>query len=194
MTSNRKNWTVLISTMLVIGAVVLTILERNGTSDESLSLALRLTAWLSFLIYLIVFVTRPLQQVLKSPMTAKMLKNRRYFGIAMAGAFSVHLMLILGFVLKPGNLRPALLIGAAAYLLIYSMLITSFNTPAKAIGPIGWRRLHKTGLYAVGIIFSIITISKFVAAPDELAYQVFLILLIAAIATRIVAFIRSGTA
>ena len=35
MTSNQKNWTVLLSTMLAIGAVVLTIFEKNGVDEES---------------------------------------------------------------------------------------------------------------------------------------------------------------
>ncbi len=95
--SNLKNWTVLFSTMLAIGAVVLTILEKNGTDEATASLLLRLTARTSFLIYMLVFVSRPLRQLLRSPLTKKMLKNRRYFGIAMAGSHTVHLILIIWF-------------------------------------------------------------------------------------------------
>jgi DMSO/TMAO reductase YedYZ heme-binding membrane subunit len=147
MTSNQKNWTVLLSTMLAIGAVVLTILEMNGVNKESVSLVLRLTAWVAFLAFLLVFVTRPLRELLKTPMTAIMLKNRRYLGIVFAGAHSVHLVLIVTFVLDPSVLQPRLAIGAIAYVLLYLMLITSFDGPAAAIGPVAWRRLHKTGLY-----------------------------------------------
>ncbi len=95
--SNLKNWTVLFSTMLAIGAVVLTTLEKNGTDEATASLLLRLTARTSFLIYMLVFVSRPLRQLLRSPLTKKMLKNRRYFGIAMAGSHTVHLILIIWF-------------------------------------------------------------------------------------------------
>ena len=31
--------------------------------------------------------------------------------------------------------------------------MTSFDGPARAIGPLNWRRLHKTGLYALGVAF-----------------------------------------
>jgi DMSO/TMAO reductase YedYZ heme-binding membrane subunit len=45
------------------------------------------------------------------------------------------------------------IVGGLAYLLIYLMLITSFDAPARAIGAKAWRRLHKTGLYVVGFVF-----------------------------------------
>lgn len=43
--------------------------------------------------------------------------------------------------------------GGTAYALMYLMLITSFDAPARAIGPKAWRILHKTGLYFLGLIF-----------------------------------------
>ena len=72
--SNLKNWTVLFSTMLAIGAVVLTILEKNGTDEATAVLTLRLTAYSSFLIYLFLFVARPLRQLVYSQLTQSMKK------------------------------------------------------------------------------------------------------------------------
>ncbi len=72
-----------------------------------------------------------------------MLKNRRYFGIVFAGSHTVHLALIIKFALDPINLPPTLLIGGTAYALLQLMLITSFNAPAAAVGPVAWRRLHR---------------------------------------------------
>ena len=102
LSSNLKNWTVLFSTMLVIGAVVLTILEKNGTDEATAVLTLRLTAYSSFLIYLFLFVARPLRQLVYSQLTQSMKKNRRYFGIALAGSHTVHLVLIIIFVFGTG--------------------------------------------------------------------------------------------
>ncbi len=76
MTSNQKNWTVLLSTMLVIGAVVLTIIEKNGVDEEIVTLTLRLTALTSLLIYLSLFVARPLHQLVDSQKTCSMKRNR----------------------------------------------------------------------------------------------------------------------
>jgi asparagine N-glycosylation enzyme membrane subunit Stt3 len=52
MTSSQKNWVVLLTTTLVVAAVVLTIFELNGTDREIVELTLRLTAYSSFLLLL----------------------------------------------------------------------------------------------------------------------------------------------
>ncbi len=191
--SNLKNWKVLFSTMLAIGAVVLTTLERNGTNEATASLMLRLTARISFLIYMLVFVSRPLRQLLKSPLTGKMLKNRRYFGIALAGSHTVHLILIIWFFVFISDSGPPLrvvLFGGIGYLLLYLMLITSFDKPAAAIGSSAWRRLHKTGLYWVGAVFAVTFVPKFLAQPDNLTYLISALLILSALSIRVVAFLR----
>ena len=43
--------------------------------------------------------------------------------------------------------------GMIAYSLLLMMMITSFNSTARALGPRRWRLLHKTGLYWFGILF-----------------------------------------
>ena len=59
MTSNQKNWTVLFATMLVIGLPVFAFVQMDAGSEEGVILMLRLTAWVSLLVYLLVFITRP---------------------------------------------------------------------------------------------------------------------------------------
>jgi len=190
MTSNQKNWTVLLTSMLAIGVPVLAFLQMNAADEESVSLVLRLTAWMSFLVYVLIFITRPVRQLFESTLTQTMLKNRRYFGIVFAGSHTIHLALIIKFVLDPNNLPPTLLIGGTAYALLYLMLITSFNAPAAVIGPVAWRRLHKTGLYWIGGAFALTFISSFLSAPDNLVYQASTALIFAAIFVRILAFLK----
>ncbi len=196
LTSNQRNWTVLFSTMLAVSAVVITIFDKNGINESTASFTLRLTAWTSFLSFLLVFVARPLRQLLKSPLTGKLLKNRRYVGIAMAGSHTVHLILIVWFFMSVSKSGPApqvLLFGGVGYLLLYLMLLTSFDRPAAAIGPTAWRRLHKTGLYWIGSVFAITFVSKFFAQPDNLAYQVSTLLILSATGIRTAAHLRRKT-
>ena len=193
MTSNQRNWTVLFSTMLAVSAVVITIFDKNGISEATVSLTLRLTAWTSFLCLLLVFVARPLRQLLKSPLTGKLFKNRRYVGIAMAGSHTVHLILIVWFftsVSESGPTPQVLVFGGVGYVLLYLMLLTSFDRPAAAIGPTAWRRLHKTGLYWMGSVFAITFVSKFFAQPDNLTYQVSTLLILSTAAIRMAAHLR----
>jgi hypothetical protein len=190
MTSAQKNWTVLLSTILAAGAVVLTIFDKNGTDEATVVLTLRLTAFSSFLIYLLVFVARPLRQLLDSQLTKALKENRRYFGIALAGSHTVHLMLIVNYVLGPGVPFQTLFIGGVAYSFLYLMLITSFDAPAAAIGPVAWRRLHKAGLYWIGGTFTFTLGNNFIANPDSLVHQIVVAIILAAISVRVIAFLN----
>lgn len=193
MTSNHKNWTVLISTMLLIGLPVLAFVQNDPGNEERLRLMLRATAFTSFLVYLLVFVTRPLRQLVESPVTRTMLRNRRYFGIVLAGSHTVHLFVIIwvfAFVQKSAPPIAVLALGGSAYVLLYSMLITSFDRPAQAIGPVAWRRLHKTGLYWNGGIFAVSLVPKLFTQPGKPLYLVSTVIIVAAVGIRLLAFFR----
>ena len=176
--------------MLMIGAVVLTIVEKNGTDAATVFLTLRLTALTSFLIYLFLFVARPLQQLVDSRIARSMKRNRRYFGIALAGSHTVHLILITMFVFGTGVPSGVLVSGGIAYAFLYLMLITSFDAPAAAIGPVAWRRLHKAGLYWIGGIFTFTLGKNFIANPGSLVHQIIVVLILAAISVRVIAFLK----
>ena len=190
MTSAQRNWTVLLSTMLAAGAVVLTIFDKNGTDEATVVLTLRLTAFSSLLIYLLLFVARPMRQLVDSQLTRALKENRRYFGIALAGSHTVHLMLIVNYVLGPGVPFQTLFIGGVAYSFLYLMLITSFDAPAAAIGPVAWRRLHKAGLYWIGGTFTFTLGNNFIANPDSLVHQIVVAVILAAISVRVIAFLN----
>lgn len=156
MNSNRKNAIVFFGVGIPAAAVCIVFLLAAGVSDDRLGMLLRLTARLSFMIFLLVFVARPLRQLVRTPLTTWLVRERRSLGIAFAAMHSVHLGLIaFRFSTIPGLEYPTsnALIGGTAYLLMYLMLITSFDVPARSIGARSWRRLHKTGLYFIGFIF-----------------------------------------
>ena len=176
--------------MLAVGAVVLTIFEINGTDQATIVLTLRLTAFSSLLIYLLLFIARPIQQLLDSRLTRTLKKNRRYFGIALAGSHSVHLLLIIRYVFGSGIPLQTLLIGAVAYTFLYAMLITSFDAPAAAIGPVAWRRLHKAGLYWIGGTFAYTLGNNFIANPDSRVHQIVVASILAAISVRVIAHLK----
>ena len=171
----------------MFGLPVIASIELSA-EEEQISLLLRRTAHTSFLIYLLIFVTRPLRQLWPSPVTRTMRDNRRYFGIVLAGSQTVHLALIIAFVLGPEVPLVVLIVGGIAYALLYSMLITSFDRPAAAIGPIAWRRLHKTGLYWNGSVFAVALVPGVFKQPTEWAYWLFAALLVAAVGIRLTAF------
>jgi DMSO/TMAO reductase YedYZ heme-binding membrane subunit len=155
-TSGRKNWLVLGGVALPAAAAAAAYLVVAGASDEHLNLTLRFSARASFMIYLLVFVARPLLQLTNSPWARWLARERRSLGIAFAAMHTVHLGLIawrFGTIPSLDYPLANAAIGGTAYLLMYAMLITSFDGPARAIGPRHWRRLHKLGLYYIGFIF-----------------------------------------
>ena len=131
-------------------------LRFEGASDANLVMLLTLTARIAFMIYLLIFIARPLRQLFSSGLSKWLLRERRSLGIAFAAVHTVHLGLIFTRHDVESLLERPLVgtaVGATAYLLMYLMLLTSFDAPARRIGPRNWRRLHKTGLYFIGFVF-----------------------------------------
>lgn len=156
MTGAKKNLAVFFGTLLAVTLLSVGLLTVTGVTDDNLRIVLSLTARIAFMIFLLVFIARPLRQLVQTDLTKRLLRERRAFGVAFAAVFTVHLGLIAyRFATVPGLEYPlsSAIVGGTAYAFTYAMLVTSFDGPARAIGPHGWRRLHKTGLYYIGAIF-----------------------------------------
>ena len=127
-------------------------------SDEIIRRPLRHTAQLAFLLYVLILVARPMQQILREPWTARMLKNRRLMGVALTSVMTVHLVLIAyRFGTQPELSYPLvnLVVGGGAYVMLYLMFITSFDGPTRALGPKKWKLLHRVGLIYAALIFGL---------------------------------------
>lgn len=184
---------------MFVGATLLTLgifaayLGITGTGDENIRLALRAGGRLSFVLLLVVFVARPLRQLRQTSATRWLMQNRALIGVSFAGAHTAHLILI-GYRLQAVpdlQLTPAgSWQGILIYAVIYAMLITTFRIPRRAIGPKGWRILHKVGLY--GLMYAFIE-SQLPTSFDNLATMNWwlVILVLAALGIRVAAFIAA---
>ncbi|MFQ5609437.1 MAG: ferric reductase-like transmembrane domain-containing protein [Woeseiaceae bacterium] len=156
MSSNAKNWTILFGVGISTALYSWLFLDNLGHEPDNVRTLLRLTARIAFFVYVIVFVARPLRQLLPVDTSRWLLSERRSFGLAFGAIMTVHL----GLILYRASIDPDFSVpfpgsipGMIAYSLLLLMLITSFNTPARAFGPRRWRILHKTGLYYFGVLF-----------------------------------------
>jgi DMSO/TMAO reductase YedYZ heme-binding membrane subunit len=179
----RKNLTVFGLSLLLAGGSVLTYFSSNGADEEHLRQMLRLSAWMALLIYLVVFVTRPLNQLVGSSFSRTLLRNRRYFGITLAAVMSVHLVLLLIV-----NDQAFKNVGPIVYVLLFLMLLTSFDSAPAKLGPRNWRLLHKTGLYGLGFAYALAVGGAFLKTPFDPVYLALTILMTAAITIRVAAF------
>jgi sulfoxide reductase heme-binding subunit YedZ len=183
--SNRKNLAVLLSCLLLTGALSLLIVAGDDFSDESFGFVLRWGARVALLIYLAVFIARPMRQLSNHPVGRSLVKNRRFIGIGFAAVMTVHLVFLLWHNGPTINLP-----GFITYAMIYLMLITSFDRPTAWLGPKRWRLLHKTGVYWLAIAYSVSMFGGLLETGGAV-YAVLAALIVLALALRVAAFMQT---
>jgi len=196
MTNNQRTGTTFVGATALTGIIAAAYLAIAGLDDESLRLALRVSGRVAFAVLLAVFAARPLQQLLKARWTAKMLRNRRLLGVAFAGIHTAHLGLILVRISQVPDLEFNFadnLPGMAVYAVIYAMVITSFDAPARAIGRTPWKILHKLGLFYLVAAFLQSQLPKSIDQL-EMANGLLILLAAAALVIRVTAFLAKTRA
>ena len=191
--SSSRNFAVYFLVLSAVAVPTLVILAPDVMDESKLGLALRVTARLAFVIYILVFVTRPLRQIVPMPLTFSLFRNRRYTGISFAAVMTMHLALIswlLLYVADEGRTLTSLLPGIVTYTLVTLMLVTSFDAPARALGSKNWRRLHKTGLYWIGTVFAVTLLPDVIDYPADPVYLTIGALMMLAVIIRIAAFAK----
>jgi len=157
MTDDRRTLIQFLASTALVAAACVAYLATAGLADDNIRLLLRLTARVAFMVLLLVFIARPLRDLIKTPLTLALLKNRKQLGVTFAGIHTVHMTLIFYRAQQVPDFEFSLasnLPGMVTYVVIYLMLITSFSGPAKTIGPKAWRILHKTGLFLITAVFA----------------------------------------
>ena len=157
MTNDRRTLVQFLASTALVAAACVAYLAAAGLADDDIRLLLRLTAQVAFVVLLLVFIARPLRDLIKTPLTLALLKNRKQLGVTFAGIHTVHMTLIFYRAQQVPDFEFSLasnLPGMVTYVVIYLMLITSFSGPAKAIGPKAWRILHKAGLFLITAVFA----------------------------------------
>ncbi len=171
--NDRQNWQTFIGVAALIGGLAALWLASFGVDDEQLRFILRESAFIAFVLYIVVLVARPLQQLLRKDWTAKLLRNRRLVGVAFAAAMTAHLGLIVyRFRTQPELEFSPDPFGMGAYAVFYLMLITSFDAPKKALGPRAWKILHRIGLVVAAVIFALPRPLETVTEPEYLRYGI----------------------
>jgi len=193
MSNNQRTATAFIGATALTSIAAAAYLAFAGVGDDSIRLSLRVSGRIAFVVLLVVFAARPLQQLLKAPWTGKLLRNRKLFGVAFAGIHTAHLGLILLWINQLPDVGISFeknLPGMFVYAFIFAMLITSFDGPARALGKKPWKALHKIGLFFLVASF---THSQLPQSIDQLELVNGLLIALAAVALviRIAAFLAN---
>jgi len=185
MTSDRKNWSVLLASLFVTGAASLLTVVAGDFSDDSFGFVLRWSARFALVIYLLIFIARPLRQLGTHPVSRSLARNRRFIGIGFAAVMTIHLVFLIWHNGPTVNLP-----GFVTYAMVYLMLLTSFDRPARWLGPKRWRALHKAGLYWLAIPFSVSIVAGLIET-GRAVYIVLTALIALALTVRVAAFVRA---
>jgi sulfoxide reductase heme-binding subunit YedZ len=86
--------------------------------------------------------------------TRWLLSNRRYFGLAFAFGMGWHLTFVAYTTLRFGNHlnRTATTLDLIGLAFLLALTLTSFRPLAHRLSAASWRRLHKTGVYAIWLL------------------------------------------
>lgn len=191
MTSDRRTLIQFVGSTALVSAACAIYLGTAGWTDDNLRMLLRLTARIAFVVLMLVFIARPLRELLKTPLTLALLKNRKLVGVTFAGIHTAHMALIFCRARQVSDFEFSIadnLSGMFTYIVIYLMLITSFSGPARAIGPKAWRILHKAGLFLVMVVFAQTQLPESLDDLSEVNWGI-VVLLIFALVVRGTAFL-----
>ena len=144
---------------LLHGSIAALLFLWAGSDVEATQLALRTTARMSFMWFMLAFVASPLAQLAPGPGSGWLLRRRRAFGVIFGLSMTMHV----GFILRLFGLhapqRPPMVtdadfyVGIPGLLLVAAMTVTSLDALRRRLGPVAWKRLHTTGLWVVWSIF-----------------------------------------
>lgn len=177
----------------LMAAMTLGFLASHGWDAEGIRLAIRATARISLVLFVMAFTAGALVELVPSDATRWQRRNRRYLGVSFAVSHFIHLGVILALASvdralfwKLTNISTIVLAGSA-YLFIAAMAATSFDRTAAWLGPRKWRLLHLVGGWYIWISFAI-AVGKRV--PLDRFYWPLAALVLAAAIVRLIAMFR----
>lgn len=136
-----------------------TVLLAHPQGAEGLRSGIRATARSSFVLFLLTFLASSLAVLLPGAASRRLLRERRYLGLAFAFSHTVHGVLIYLYARQypelfwAGRTALANLPGSLGYLFILLLALTSFKAPTRLLGPRLWKGLHATGSWVLAGMF-----------------------------------------
>jgi sulfoxide reductase heme-binding subunit YedZ len=172
------------------------VLWLRGTGSDGVELALRTTARVSFVWFLLAYLATPLHVLAEGPVSRWLLRRRRALGVVFGASMTMHVAFILALFRIHSPERPPMVtdadfwIGIPGLVLVALMTATSFDALKRALGPVRWAKLHRTGLHVVWAIFFLClvdSVGRKEAVSPLLEYHVFIAMLVVALVLRVAA-------
>ncbi|MFJ4156925.1 ferric reductase-like transmembrane domain-containing protein [Pseudomonas sp. NPDC089752] len=154
--SGWKLFSALAALTLLMTVVVL---AAHPAGSDGLRSAIRATARSSFALFLLAFLASSLVALLPSPATRRIVRERRYLGLAFAFSHTVHGLLIYRYAQQfpelfwAGRTVTSSLPGSIGYVFLLLLTLTSFKPAMRLLGSRTWKALHSTGMWVLAAVF-----------------------------------------
>jgi methionine sulfoxide reductase heme-binding subunit len=165
-----------------------------GSGSAATELALRTTARISFVWFMLTFIASPLQQLRPTRASAWLMHRRRALGVIFGLSMSIHVGFILRLFALHAPARPPMVtdadffIGIPGLVLVALLTITSAEALKQRLGATRWRRLHTTGIWVVWTIFFLCLVDSVGRKTTDhpvLAYHAFIAVLLLGMGLRV---------
>ena len=135
------------------------ILSEHGGGEIGTREALRGTARLAFVPFVLAFIARPLNDLRPTAVSKWLLDNRGLLGVCFGFCMTSHFGLLVWLhYLSAPEIPEAVtvadfVIGGPGLFLVFVMVVTSASRVRAKMDERKWRRIHKTGIHLVWFIF-----------------------------------------
>ncbi len=161
-----------VATAIASLATVLGPYAIYGLTETGFQLAARYTVRVSFPLFLLAYIARPLAHIWRHNTSRWLLRHRRYLGLSFALAHTVHLGALTAFFVYIGE-SPSidtLIGGGGAYLAMFAMAATSNNVSVQKLGT-NWHRLHLIGMHYLWFIFAFSYLGRWMGGRGDATDQ-----------------------
>jgi DMSO/TMAO reductase YedYZ heme-binding membrane subunit len=187
---------IILGATLLNATIALSVFALAGTDSDGTELALRTTARVSFVWFMLAFVAAPLSQLYPGPIPDWLVRRRRALGVIFGLSMSIHVLCIRRLFLLHAPARPPMVtdadfwIGIPGLVFVALLTITSAQALRRRLGPVAWGRLHRTGIWVVWTIFFLClvdSVGRKTTNHPVLAYYLFIAVLLCGLGLRVAA-------
>ncbi|MCY3751888.1 MAG: hypothetical protein OXG54_10885 [Gammaproteobacteria bacterium] len=120
---------------------------------------IRVSVRCSLPLLLMAFAASALKRLWPGEASAWLVRNRKYVGLAFSAVMLWQILFIVLLVstgaplFPPGPAALFIVSDLIGYTLLLSMTITSFEVFRQRMSPVAWKRLHRTGIYYIWVIY-----------------------------------------
>ena len=146
---------VFIASIVVAGCWFIT--DLSG--EQEYRHMIRVSVRCSLPLLLMAFAASALSRLWPGEASAWLVSNRKYVGLAFSAVMLWQILFIVLLVstgaplFPPGPAALFIVSDLIGYTLLLSMTVTSFEMFRQRMSPVAWKRLHRTGIYYIWVIY-----------------------------------------